>query len=117
MQVIVNGNPHIDGRQAISDLLESVDALGLHGKEITRIEARLTDGNITTGTGPDDVRCTLEARPVGLDPVVVEDRGKTAHLAIQGALRKMECVLAGTFEKHDPPNGIPTVNRTNPFDS
>lgn len=104
MQILLNTDPHIDGRQAMSDHLETVvkEALGHYGERLTRVEAHLTDANGATKSGPDDIHCTLEARPVGLEPVVVKDRAGTAHQAIQGALRKLERALAGTFEKHDP---------------
>ena len=72
----------------MSDHLESVvkEALGHYGERITRVEAHLTDANGATKAGPDDIRCTLEARPVGHEPVVAKDRAGTAHQAIQGAL-------------------------------
>ena len=118
MQVLLNTDPHVDGRQAMSDHLESVvkEALAHYGERITRVEAHLTDANGPTKAGPDDIHCTLEARPVGRDPVVVKDRAGTAHQAIQGALRKLERALAGAFEKHDPRHTPRTVNPTDSFD-
>ncbi|MEO8310523.1 MAG: HPF/RaiA family ribosome-associated protein [Caldimonas sp.] len=117
MQVLLNTDPHIDGRQAMSEHLESVvkDALGHYGERITRVEAHLTDANGASKVGPDDIHCTLEARPVGLEPVVVKDRAGTAHQAIQGALRKLERSLASAFEKHDPRHTPRTVNPVDHF--
>lgn len=118
MQILLNTDPHIDGRQAMSDHLESVvkEALGHYGERITRIEAHLTDANGATKSGPDDIHCTLEARPVGLEPVVVKERAGTAHQAIQGALRKLERALAGAFEKHDPRHPSRSIKPTGTFD-
>lgn len=104
MQVLLNTDIHIDGRQAMSDHLESVvkEALGHYGERITRVEAHVSDANGAAKAGPDDIHCTLEARPVSREPVVVKNRAGTAHQAIHGALRKLERALATAFEKHDP---------------
>lgn len=118
MQVLLNTDHNIDGRQAMSDHLESVvtEALGHYGERITRVEAHLTDANGATKGGVDDIHCTLEARPVNHEPVVVRDRAGTAHQAIQGALRKLERALASSFEKHDPRHTPRAVNPAEPFD-
>ena len=118
MQILLNTDSHTDGREAMSDHLESVvkEALGHYGERITRVEAHLTDANGAAKAGPDDIQCTLEARPVGLEPVVVKDRAATAHQAIQGALRKLERALASTFEKHDPRHAPRSVNPAGGFD-
>lgn len=103
MQILLNTDTHTDGRQAMSDHLESVvkEALGHYGGRITRVEAHVTDANGAGKAGAHDIHCTLEARPVGHEPVVAKDRAGTAHQAIHGALRKLERVLASEFEKHD----------------
>ncbi|MEO8524726.1 MAG: HPF/RaiA family ribosome-associated protein [Caldimonas sp.] len=118
MQVLLNTDPNIDGSQAMSDHLESVvkEALGHYGERITRVEAHLTDANSAAKGGLDDIHCTLEARPVGREPVVVKDRAETAHQSIHGALRKLERALAGAFEKHDPRHVPRAVNPSEPFD-
>ena len=104
MQVLLNTDPHIDGRQAMSDYLESVvtEALGHYGERITRVEAHISDANSAAKAGADDIHCTLEARPVGMGPVVVKERAATAHQAIHGAVRKLERALGSVFDKHDP---------------
>lgn len=104
MQVLLNTDPHIDGRQAMSDYLESVvtEALAHYGERITRVEAHVSDANGPDKAGTDDIHCTLEARPVGLDPVVVKERAGSAHQAIHGAVRKLERALGSAFDKHDP---------------
>jgi ribosome-associated translation inhibitor RaiA len=104
MQVLLNTDPHVDGRHAMSEYLESVvsEALGHYGERITRVEAHVSDANGPTKAGTDDIHCTLEARPVGLDPVVVKERAGSAHQAIHGAVRKLQRALGSAFEKHDP---------------
>lgn len=104
MQILLNTDPQVDGHQAMSDHFDTVvkAALGHYGERITRVEGHVTDANGAAKSGPDDIHCTLEARPVGREPVVVKDKAGTAHQAIQGALRKLERALATVFEKHDP---------------
>lgn len=111
MQVLLNTDTHIDGRQAMSDHLESVvkDALGHYGERITRVEAHVTDANGAAKIGPEDIHCTLEARPAGHVPVVAKDRAASAHQAIQGALHKLERVLSTEFEKQDARHGARLV--------
>jgi hypothetical protein len=118
MQILLNTDPRIDGGQAMSDHLDTVvkEALGHYGERISRVEAHLTDANGAARGGPDDIHCTLEARAVGREPVIVKDRAATAHQAIQGALRKLERALATAFEKHDPRHGPRVVNPTDAFD-
>lgn len=96
MQVIVNGDPHIDGRQAMADLLEA--DTGHYGERITRIEASLTDANGANKAGQADIHCKLETQLDRGDPVIVEDHAMTAHQAVVGALRKLEHALARAFE-------------------
>jgi ribosome-associated translation inhibitor RaiA len=104
MQVLLNTDPHTDGRQAMADYLESVvtETLGHYGEHITRVEAHLSDANSPAKTNTDEIHCTLEARLAGLDPVVVKERARTAHQAIHGAVRKLERAIAGALGKHDP---------------
>lgn len=104
MQVLLNTDPHTDGRHEMAEHLESVvkDALGRFGEQITRVEAHLSDANSHNKAGPDDIHCTLEARLVGLAPVVVKDHAGTAHQAINGAVGKLKRALATVMAKHDP---------------
>jgi len=104
MQVLLNTDPHTDGRHEMAEHLESVvkDALGRFGEQITRVEAHLSDANSHNKAGRDDIHCTLEARLVGLEPVVVKDHAGTAHQAINGAVGKLKRAVTTVIEKHDP---------------
>ena len=104
MQVLLNTDPHIDGRQAMSDYLESVvnETLAHYGERISRVEAHVSDANSPAKANSDEIHCTLEAWLVGLDPVVVKERAGTAHQAIHGAVRKLERALSSALDKHDP---------------
>lgn len=104
MQVLLNTDPHTDGRHEMAEHLEAVvqDALGRFGEKVTRVEAHLSDANSHNKANPDEIQCTLEARLVGLDAVVVKDRAATAHQAIQGAVGKLRRAITTALAKHDP---------------
>jgi ribosome-associated translation inhibitor RaiA len=104
MQVILNTDPHVNGRHHMADHLSAVvkDALHHVGDHITRVEAHLADANSHAKTTPDEIQCTLEARLKGFDPVVVKDRAGTAHQAIQGAVGKLRRAVSTVLGKHDP---------------
>ncbi len=68
------------------------------GERLTRVEAHLHDEN-EKKHGPADKRCTLEARPRGLDPIAVEDRSDDFFKAVTGAARKLEHALESRFGK------------------
>jgi ribosome-associated translation inhibitor RaiA len=104
MQVLLNTDPHTDGRHEMAEHLEAVvkDALGRFGEQITRVEAHLSDANSHAKASPDAIHCTLEARLVGLEPVVVKDHAGTAHQAINGAAAKLKRAVDTVLSKHDP---------------
>lgn len=104
MQVLLNADHHTDGRHEMVEHLTTVvkDALGRFGEQITRVEAHLADENSQVKSGPEEIQCTLEARLVGREPVVVKDRASNAHQAIQGAVGKLKRAVATVLDKHDP---------------
>ena len=104
MQVLLNTDHHVDGRQEMATHLTSVVKEALHrfGDHITRVEAHLSDANSHAKTTPDEIHCTLEARVAGQEPVVVKDHAATAHQAINGAVGKLKRAVATAFEKHGP---------------
>ena len=104
MQVLLNTDPHTDGRLEMAEHLEAVmkDALARFGEHVTRVEAHLSDANSHAKSSPDQIHCTLEARLAGLAPVVVKDHAATAHQAINGAAAKLQRAVATALGKHDP---------------
>jgi len=103
MQILLNTDHHIDGREAMYEHLESVvtEVLGQFGNRIARVEANLTDANGSTQAMPADIHCTLEVQLVGREAVVARHHAGTTSQAIHGALRKLGCMLASEFEKQD----------------
>ena len=104
MQVLLNTDPNVDGRHEMAEHLTTVvkEALSRFGESITRVEAHLADESSHAKPTPDEIQCTLEARLVGLDPVVVKNRAGNAHQAISGAAAKLKRAVGSVLEKHDP---------------
>ncbi len=104
MQVLLNTDHHVDGRQEMAEHLNAVVKEALHrfGEHVTRVEAHLADANSHVKATPDEIHCTLEARVSGQEPVVVKDHAATAHQAITGAVGKLKRALTTAMEKHDP---------------
>lgn len=103
MQVLLNTDPHTDGRHEMAAHLETTvkDAIGRFADQVTRVEAHLSDANSHIKANPDEIHCTLEARLVGLDPVVVKDHAGNAHQAIRGAVTKLKRAIASALAKQD----------------
>jgi ribosome-associated translation inhibitor RaiA len=105
MQVLLNTDPHTDGRHEMAEHVQTVvrGALERFGESVTRVEAHLSDATSHTKANPDEIHCTLEARLVGLDAVVVREHASTAHEAIRGAAAKLQRAIATALAKRDDP--------------
>lgn len=67
---------------------------------LTRVEVHISDSN-SSKSGTQDKRCVLEARPRGMDPIVVTEEGGDLYQVIREASRKLGRVLGKRFEKTD----------------
>lgn len=103
MQILLNTDPHIDGREAMREHLESVvtEVLGQFGNQITCVRAYLTDVNGANQVRPLDIHCTLAVQLLGREPVVARHHASTTTQAIHGALRKLGCLVASELKKRD----------------
>lgn len=102
MQILLHSDPNTDGSHGMADHLSAVvkDALGRFGERITRVEAHLSDVNGHAKTGADAIHCTLEARLVGLDNIVVKAHADSAHQAIDSAVHKLKRAVDTAITKH-----------------
>jgi len=104
MNVQVNTSHNVAGSEQLDEYVRStVEAvLGRFGEQITRVEVHLSDDNADKSNG-DDKRCLMEARPAGMQPVVVTHVAASLDDAVDGAVERLERLLDGTFSKlHDP---------------
>lgn len=104
MKIQVNTDRHISGNQEKSALIiESIaNSLDRFSEKITRIEVHLSDEN-SKKKGQNDIKCLLEARLKGLEPVAVSKQADTVDKAVDGAIDKMTSLLdskLGKLKKH-----------------
>ena len=103
MQFQFNTDSHIQGDDRLAEVAETVvtGALGHLTARLTRIEVHLADVNSATKGGPDDIRCTIEARPEGMQPQTVTHHDADVEAALRGGSRKIRALLDTEFGKVD----------------
>ena len=103
MQIHIHTDKNIEGGERlglhVQTLLQA--KLSRFRENITRVEAHLS-GESSQKVRTDSKKCVLEARPAGMQPLVVTHVAETLDHAISGAAEKMERLLDGTFgQLHD----------------
>lgn len=102
MHVQVNTSNGIENKDTLdrwaSDYLN--EALARFGQDITRVEVQIRDTNAAR-KGADDVRCMLEARISGRDPVAATHHAPSQDEAFRGATQKLLHLLDHTLGKLD----------------
>jgi predicted transcriptional regulator of viral defense system len=73
------------------------DLLDRFADRITRVEVHLSDVNAQKGG--QDIRCVVEARAAGLDPVAVDDTAEDVERAVRGAAGKLQRALDSRLGK------------------
>lgn len=91
MTIQFNTDKTINGDERNQDFFTSqiTEELDLYQSQITRIEVHLSDEN-GEKDGMKDIRCLLEARLEGKQPIAVSDQADTVELAVTGALDKLK---------------------------
>jgi len=113
MQVQINTDHNIEGREELADQVSSVveDALSRVSDHITSVNVHLSDQSSDQEKGNDSLTCMIEARLEGRQPVAVTHQSATLDQAVQGAANKMTHLIESTIgrikhqEEHrtDPP--------------
>jgi ribosome-associated translation inhibitor RaiA len=101
MQVQVNTDNHVEGREKLIEHVEGVirDAVDRFQNEVTHVEAHLGDVNSGEKSGADDMRCMFEARVAGMKTIAVKHQAESLHLAIEGAADKLTKALESALGK------------------
>lgn len=100
MEIKINTNTSIEAdERMVAYLKEEIgNALSIFNDKLTRVEVHLADEN-----GPkadvDSIICKLEARPRGLQPVMVSSKESTMHKAVVSASSKLKSALQTKFGK------------------
>ncbi len=100
MQVQMN-YANVDSSDALETYVRETLGRSLErfADRLTRIEVHLSDINGPGKGGPDDKRCRLEARPRGMDPVMVESEKDSFYTAADDAAGKLKRLLTSRFER------------------
>ena len=103
MKIQINTDDNIDQSDAQPEQTEATirDILDRFTDQITRVEVHLSDENSDKKFGTADMRCLLEARLEGLQPVAVTDEAATVDQAVEGAARKMRRALDSILGKRN----------------
>ncbi len=107
MQIQVNTDKNVAGHEALVRKVEAeVDtALSRFSDHLTRVEVHLGDESAGASTVA-DMRCTMEARPSGQQPVAVTHHADTLDEACRGAAQKLRKLLGSRFGRlHDRKGG------------
>ncbi|CAN5875025.1 hypothetical protein BH23GEM9_BH23GEM9_07800 [soil metagenome] len=101
MQIQVNTDRHIEGGEALETSVRDVvaGAIERFSDRITRLEIHIADVNSGVRSGPDDIRCTMEARVAGMRPLTVTHNAGTVDQAVAGAAAKLQKTLRRTLER------------------
>lgn len=100
MQIQVNTDHNVKGGDLLIQYIEGLlnDSLSSFKDEITRVEVHVSDENSHKG-GDDDLRCTMEARIRGLQPIAVTHHDENIDQAIAGATDRITRSVRKTLEK------------------
>lgn len=115
MHIQFNTDNNIRARDDLAQVVEATvhDALDRFGDHLTRVEVHLGDVNSHKGGG-NDIRCMVEARLAGHDPIAVTHQAADIELALDGAVGKARRALdtvVGKLQDHQavPHRDLPDI--------
>lgn len=100
MQIQVNSDNHIESSIRLEEWVRTTveSTLDRYEEDLTRIEVHIRDEN-GDKPGPHDIRCQMEARPKGHQPISVTHKADTLDQAVDGAAVKLDHALEHLFGK------------------
>ena len=104
MQIKINTDHNIEGHQGLTARVTGVveNALSRFSDRITWVEVHLSDENSDKKAGHDALRCMMEARLEGLQPIAVTAHAATLDLAVEGAADKLTNMIESALGRmHD----------------
>lgn len=98
MTIQFNTDKTINGDKKQQDYFTSqiTEELKNYESNITRIEVHLSDEN-GEKEGVNAIRCLLEARIEGKQPIAVTEQANSVELAVSGAITKLKSSLKKTL--------------------
>ena len=99
MQIQINTDRNIEGREALAAQVSRVveSTLSRISDHITRVEVHLSDENSDKKDGDNNMRCLMEARLQGRQPVAVTHQAATLDQAVNGAADKLIRLIESTL--------------------
>lgn len=99
MQVQINTGHHIVGDEAAAEQMRDTvqESLSLVRDSITRVEVHVSDQDGSARSVGEEMRCMMEARLEGREPVAVTHSATTVDLAIEGAAEKLARMIQRTL--------------------
>lgn len=99
MQIQINTDRNIEGHEALTAQVSSVveSTLSRISDHITRVEVHLSDENSDKKSGDNNMRCLMEARLQGRQPVAVTHQAATLDQAVDGAADKLIRLIESTL--------------------
>ena len=113
MDIQVRTDYHVQGEEALIAFVQDEVAAGLEPflERITSVQVHLSEES-GARKGPPDLRCMIEVRPVGRDPLAVTHHASTKDDAVHGATDSMRATLARLFDRLDEGRpGAATIRR------
>ena len=98
MQIQINTDHNIERREALAAHVSTVveSAMSRISDHITRVEVHLSDEN-GAKHGHNDMRCMMEARLEGRQPIAITHQAMTLDEAVDGAADKLARTIEGTL--------------------
>ena len=100
MQIQVNSDNHIESSIRLEEWVRTTveSTLERYEEDLTRVEVHIRDEN-GEKPGPHDIRCQMEARPKGHQPISVTHKADSLDQAVDGAAVKLDHALEHLFGK------------------
>ncbi|MET3114743.1 ribosome-associated translation inhibitor RaiA [Pedobacter sp. CG_S7] len=94
MTIQFNTDNNIAGKNELETHLTTIvaDKLGRFSEHLTRLEIHLSDED-GSKNGQNSIRCLLEARMEGRQPIAVNLSSNTSEQAVEGAIEKLKAAL------------------------
>ncbi len=98
MEIQFNTDKNINGNEELTASLTALIAKELNrfNDQITRLEIHLSDED-SSKDGINDIRCMIEARLEGLEPMAVTNKANSDENAVKGAVDKLKSLLGTTL--------------------
>ena len=113
MKVLINSDKNVDVNADLEAQMEAdvVSDMVRFGDRLTRVEVHLRDDSAGRST-EGDIRCLIEARPAGQQPVAVTDHASTPTAAFNSALTKLGALLETKFGRMEDKDLRDTIRRS-----